>query len=468
MKLLLWVALISVPAFADIRIAEFYKTRLENKKTELLFHKQTENLELQTKSVKEYTYNQTLDYKSWLNRSTFRQRYFVNSEFVTGDPATAPVLYFLCGEAECSANAATRSLSYQAQRLGAHVVSVEHRYYGKSLPFQMLTTENLKYLSTDYALRDALNVQKHIIFVHKLTGPWVVAGGSYAGSLAAYYRQRYPQHVKGALSSSGPVMAKENFEEYDQHVSQVVGPECGAQMKKVVAQIEAELSNPEKLLEIKKSFKGELLTDDVDFLYLIADMGALAVQYGYRDRFCKELNQADPILGYAKFTREIFREWQMDALSMSAAGAMEPDSTKTDSGMRQWFYQSCTEYGYWQNAYHEEAVSVRSARINKEYHHNICKRLFGIDQAGNEAFVNQKYYEPLLNESTSHILFTNGSRDPWMKLSITPENNNAVNPNTQAHIIPEASHCDDLRNLTTPEILKAKQLFTDQIKEWIQ
>ncbi|KAK6125729.1 hypothetical protein DH2020_040533 [Rehmannia glutinosa] len=41
-----------------------------------------------------------------------------------------------------------------AKKFGAVVVSLEHRYYGKSSPFQSLTTENLRYLSSKQALFD--------------------------------------------------------------------------------------------------------------------------------------------------------------------------------------------------------------------------------------------------------------------------------------------------------------------------
>jgi len=41
-----------------------------------------------------------------------------------------------------------------AKKFGAAIVSVEHRYYGKSSPFDSLETQNLKYLSSKQALFD--------------------------------------------------------------------------------------------------------------------------------------------------------------------------------------------------------------------------------------------------------------------------------------------------------------------------
>lgn len=41
-----------------------------------------------------------------------------------------------------------------AKKFGAAIVSLEHRYYGKSSPFKSLTTNNLRYLSSKQALFD--------------------------------------------------------------------------------------------------------------------------------------------------------------------------------------------------------------------------------------------------------------------------------------------------------------------------
>lgn len=41
-----------------------------------------------------------------------------------------------------------------AKKFGAALVSLEHRYYGKSSPFKYLTTENLRFLSSKQALFD--------------------------------------------------------------------------------------------------------------------------------------------------------------------------------------------------------------------------------------------------------------------------------------------------------------------------
>lgn len=424
----------------------------------------------ETPEVKSGVFVQKIDHRNPEDKGTFTQRYYFNTQYASGE--NAPVLFYLCGEATCEPTSLKGSIESHAKELKAALVSLEHRYYGKSQPFEKLSAENLKLLTIDQALEDAAAFQKDVAAKLNLKGKWIVVGGSYPGSLAAYYRARFPELVVGALASSGPVMAKENFEEYDLHVAKVAGPECLVNIKKVVGEVEKALLNAEESKKVRALFEAEALTDDDDFLYLVADMGALAVQYGYRDRFCGLLGGESALEGYAQFTREIFGLWQMNALSGSAAGALseDPNDYIAVFGMRQWFYQSCTEYGYWQNAYHDEKMSARSRRINPEYHRNICKRLFKMDAPVPEETTNKAFYFPLLESGVSQIFFTNGSRDPWMNLSIAGENGNDKNPNVTLMTLKDAAHCDDLRAPKTGDlesVKNARAKFLQLAKGWL-
>jgi hypothetical protein len=82
----------------------------------------------------------------------FKQRYF---EFLDyhGAAATGPVFLRICGESSCD-GIPNDYLAVLAKKFGAAVVTPEHRYYGKSSPFQSLTTENLRFLSSKQALFD--------------------------------------------------------------------------------------------------------------------------------------------------------------------------------------------------------------------------------------------------------------------------------------------------------------------------
>src|SRR3990167_768108 len=207
----------------------------------------------------------------------FSQRYYVDETYSESDQS--PVFFHLCGESTCTPNSLNGSLREMAKKYHAKLISLEHRYYGASLPRTTFTTDDLKFLTTDQALQDAAAFQKFFMRNDNWKGKWIVFGGSYPGSLSAYYRLKYPELVVGALASSAPVQAKENFEEYDAHVTAMAGPECADKMRAAYRQIESVMSDPARMTVIKRSFGVENLRNDTDFLFLVADIGSAAVQY---------------------------------------------------------------------------------------------------------------------------------------------------------------------------------------------
>ncbi|TAL58719.1 MAG: septum formation initiator [Legionella sp.] len=426
---------------------------------------------LTDKNIKETQFAQLIDHEN-PQAGTFAQRYFLDESL--SNQENAPVFLYICGEGECSKRHLNGAIRHYAQKYHAKLIALEHRYYGQSLPVNSFTTDNLRYLSTTAALEDLAYFQQKISQQHHWTGKWVAFGGSYAGSLAAYYRLKYPELVVGALASSGPVMAKEDFIEYDQHVTQVAGATCAKQMRKVVKEVEASLKDPKKLHKMKELFSATDVQDPKDFLYLIADTGATAIQYGMRDKFCTYLEtRTNPVKGYADFANYVYKLLNITAVEITAQGAIneEIDGYTSGVGMRQWYYQSCKEYGYWQNAHPNPSESTRSSLINLDYHQQICSRLFGITEPADTQNFNNHYYLPLMDESVTNIYFTNGSTDPWSKLSISEENGNTTNANLTYELIQGAAHCDDLGGPTGKDsdaIVQAREKMDQLLMKWLQ
>ncbi len=423
--------------------------------------------------AKDQWFNQTLDHFDPISNAKFQQRYYINDQYALS--AGSPVLLYICGEATCNPSSVTRGAIVEyAKTLKAKIVALEHRYYGKSQPFKKLTTKNLKFLTTPQAIEDLANFQNYITSSEGLTGKWIAMGGSYPGSLSAYYRLKYPNLVIGALASSAPVKAKADFFEYDQHVTKVVGVECAQNMRDTVSQVEAVLEDPAKLKAIKKKFNAIEVTGKVDFLYFIADIGAMAAQYGYIKEFCGNLKNAkNPLEGYATFATKILSAWGMNpnSLNISSATSLNPADYERGFGMRQWIYQSCTEYGYWQVA--DKNHSTRSALIDLDYHNNVCTKLFGITEPVDTNYINDYFFKPLLNaQAASNILFTNGSTDPWSNLSLLPNSETGTNVNdlNTYLLIQGAAHCDDLggsRPSDSAELTNSRSVFINLIGTWL-
>lgn len=400
---------------------------------------------LSDSSIKTQWFSQRLNADD-SNTPMFQQRYYVDETFSKGK--NDPVFFYICGESACSPNVLNGAIRAYAQHFNAKLVALEHRYYGESQPFKDLSTAHLRFLNTEHALNDLVYFQRAMQHSKQWKGAWFAFGGSYPGSLSAYYRMKYPYMVHGALASSAPVQAKEAFSDYDKHVSQVAGSACANAMREAVHTVESQMHDPEALAHIKQQFSATDIADPRDFLYVLADVAAASIQYGMRDEFCNALsNGSDVVQAYADFAHVIYKRFNIRAVDLSPQVAMDDslNNATTGIGMRQWYYQSCSEYGYWQIAHPNPEYSCRSKAIDLPYHRSICKRLFHMTSPANTDRFNEDFYRPLFNHLTQRIHFTNGSNDPWSTLSLTPENAEHQNPNLSYTVIKGAAHCDDLR-----------------------
>lgn len=135
-----------------------------------------------------------------------------------------------------------------AKEFKALCFQLEHRYYGKSHPTENLSTENLVYLSSEQALADLayfINGMKEKYNLDPST-KWISFGGSYPGSLAAWLREKYGHLIHGSISSSGPLLAKIDFNEYyDVVVNSLAtySQDCVNAVKKSFSQVETLLKH---------------------------------------------------------------------------------------------------------------------------------------------------------------------------------------------------------------------------------
>lgn len=97
-----------------------------------------------------------------------------------------------------------------------------------------LTTSSLRHLSVDQALADVVQFIAHLKDRyqqhHNQSSPAataaavkvIVAGSGYGGSLATWFRQRYPHLCAGAWASSAPIRAQLNHLEYKREAGAVL------------------------------------------------------------------------------------------------------------------------------------------------------------------------------------------------------------------------------------------------------
>jgi serine protease 16 len=117
------------------------------------------------------------------------------------------------------------------------------------------------------------------------------------------------------------------------------------------------------------------------------------------------------------------------------------NESKTLDIERQWMYQSCTEFGYFQDCV--ENCVLPKKYFNSNYSADLCSLLFGIDFAQVERNVfrtNEQYGGNDL--AGSKIIFVNGLVDPWSRLSVLKN----LSDDLIAITIANGSHCIDEGN----------------------
>ena len=84
-----------------------------------------------------------------------------------------------------------------------------------------MSVASLKYLSSRQALADASYFATLMAEKYGMTAKnrWISFGGSYSGALSAWLRLLYPAQIAGAVATSAPVEAIEDFTDYLEVVS---------------------------------------------------------------------------------------------------------------------------------------------------------------------------------------------------------------------------------------------------------
>lgn len=160
-------------------------------------------------------------------------------------------------------------------------VVLEHRYYGSSMPTPDLSTENLRFLSTEQGIADAVYFAKNIVFPGlehlDLTAPntpYLAYGGSYPGAFVAFLRKLYPDIYWGVISSSGVTEAIYDYWEYFE-AHRLFGPqECmnvSQKLTHIVDNILIGQKGTDYPQKLKNAFGVGTLTHDQDFASLLAN-----------------------------------------------------------------------------------------------------------------------------------------------------------------------------------------------------
>ncbi|PIC15148.1 hypothetical protein B9Z55_022237 [Caenorhabditis nigoni] len=376
-----------------------------------------------------YNFTQKLDHFDRFNTRTWNQKYFYNPKYSRNNSI---IFLMIGGEGpENGRWAAKPEVQYLqwASEFGADVFDLEHRFFGDSWPIPDMETSSLQYLTTQQALADLAFFIESMNQKYGFKNPrWVTFGGSYPGSLSAWFRQKYPQLTVGSVASSAPVNLKLDF--YGN-----LQPPFDAKTTK---------------LDINNFF-GNLFNTFQGM-----------TQYTYD--------------GQSNSTHS---DKTVRKMCQIMTNATEPDTVKRVENLFLWFNQmepAGPDLSVMPNSYWDVIAQVGSGNLTILKEDGaaargwmwLCCNEIGFLQTTNQGNNVFGTGVPLKYTTATNVVLPNGSLDPWHALGTYKTNDNQ---NLLPYLINGTAHCGDMyaSYVGEPASLPAARAFIKQhVREFIR
>ncbi|CAG6006884.1 unnamed protein product, partial [Menidia menidia] len=448
--------------------------------------------------VKEGRIHQPLDHFNRQKINTFPQKFFVNE--VYWQRPDGPVFLFIGGEGPLfKYDVLTGHHVDMAKEHGALVLALEHRFYGDSINPDGLKTENLADLSSQQALADLAVFHQYISQCYNLSHrhTWISFGGSYSGALSAWFRGKFPSLVYGAVASSAPVKAKMDFSAYNSVVGLSLKNEAVGGSEKCLAKVQEAFNVVEAALiggnfsQVAKDFSccqiPKNLDDQIELMQNLADILMGTVQYNEEsvlmsisdlcgvmtnisEKHEGRMGAYNRLVKLSQKYRLTTEEQCLDISHEKTLQVLMDTSLHTGGkAERQWTYQTCTEFGFYQTC--EDTTCPFSGMSTLQAQTKLCTTVFSISQhslPASIAFTNTYYGGDKPN--THRVLYVNGGIDPWKELSVV-KGTSGEGDEIQTVFIEDAAHCADMSSGRVGErssLRKAKQEIEKHVAGWLR
>ncbi|KAL9085243.1 MAG: hypothetical protein Q9165_007677 [Trypethelium subeluteriae] len=381
------------------------------------------------------TFEQLIDHND-PSLGTFSQFYYYSTEFWKGPGS--PIVLFTPGEVNVTGYqsylSTNRTTGVEAQKIGAAVIVLEHRYWGMSSPFSDLTTANMTYLTLPNAIADLTYFAQNAtppftndgaIKSNAADVPWVLMGGSYSGNLAAWTQSVAPGTFWAYHASSAPVQAVSDYYGYFLPVQLGMPANCSKDVSLVVDHLDEVFTNDSasEIANLKAMFKlSNLEADDVgaalengpwlwqgNQLYTgysaffewcdyvegavtTSSNGTTSVRTNNTLPDANGVGLQKALQGYATWWNTVqlpgYCEgygyadfsgiYNTDCLDThNATNPLFVDTSLSNAADRQWVWMTCNEpFGYWQDGAPTSRPSIVSRLVTADYWIRQCGLFF--------------------------------------------------------------------------------------------
>eukprot|EP00041_Stephanoeca_diplocostata_P030001 m.896930 g.896930 ORF g.896930 m.896930 type:complete len:509 (-) comp23669_c0_seq8:2147-3673(-) len=435
-------------------------------------------------------FNQSLDHFNFENPGTFTQRYLITTKY--WGIGNAPIFVFTGAEGGDPSQFYSYSYGHPvalAKQLKGLIVFLEHRFFGKSLPFGTVDSylpksNRVGLLSVEQALADYASIVTHVRQTYSAeSSPVVAFGGSLAGTLSTFMRIKYPAIVDIAWASSTPLLGyagikginqyswrkqvTDNFEELAPGCPDIVRRGFSGLLGATPSDVHKAFNvcgdeYPGVTADVQGIAWG-VLEGDGEFVYPAATSPIKA--------HCHAMGAASTPLHIFNSLIRIGATRYISRASGNAAGCLNTTLFRAQ-GMtpdaRGWQYLACTEVVHPIGSNNVTDMfppwTWSVAGVAEE-----CLRVFGVAPRALWLPTEMGMLDlPRFASGTSHVLFAYGLKDPWHTLGVGLHNLSATLP---VVTIADGSHCADMvvaePATDTPTMVAARTQEDAIISEWI-
>lgn len=259
----------------------------------------------------------------------------------------------------------------------------------------------MKYLTVDQALADIAQFLMYKKSEPSLnaTGGVILVGGSYAGTMTTWFRQKYPHLSNGGWASSAPLYAKLDFFEYKEIVSSAInsvgGQKCYQRIFDVFQKMNSliyseRVDRIKSLFRICDNFTGRNKYDVWNLFDIMANVLSGVVQNHVRgsiENACAEIltDTANSLTDTETGFMHGFALFFQKKLSLSSGRCIPinyNDNLKSvlsnafsGGAIRQWLYQTCSSFGWYQTSASKQQIFGSSIPV--DLYLRLCLDLFG-------------------------------------------------------------------------------------------
>lgn len=372
---------------------------------------------------------QPLDYKDTT------KGFFVQRVFVADKGVNQPTLLITEGYGANYA-ALPRYINELSKLLNSNQITVEHRYFGESVPQPL----NWKYLTTFNANTDHHRIAE--MFKKYYSGKWINTGISKGGQTAVYHRYYYPRDVDVTVAYVGPLNFGVEDGRHEPFIRNVPGtPETRQKIENfqlaVLKNRKAIMPKLEEFVK-QKNYTFSIPLDQVlDFCVL--EYSFSLWQWG---------TMVDKIPDANAGTDELFKHLMIVASpSYFAIEDIKPTQP--------FFVQAARELGYYgyDTKPFSEYLSIKNAK-------GYLSRIF-LPEGVHIRFSPKKAKKVnrFVHKSNEKILFIYGQFDPWSATAFTVPDK----PNYLKIVKPGGSHSTRIGNLPADQ----KTLVLQTLGNWL-